>query len=174
LNKTEAIKSHFSKRAEEDMEDVIPYDERVVSYAIILFGVLIVVYFVAHQMWSTGFFTPTFGTLEMIMLYGSLIYWIVTSALLLFVRKNLSRDLDVFGGLIFATVGTAWLLVVFPFEFTYFADVLPDFLRFLLQWISNDIARVLMVLITIVTLVFAIYATILHVFVRKARAKPVG
>ena len=153
------------------MEDVIPYDERVVSYAIILFGVLIVVYFVAHQTWSTGFFTATFGTLEMVMLYGSLIYWIVTSALLLFVRKKLSRDLDVFGGLIFATVGITWFFVVFPFEFTYFADVLPDFLRFLVQWISNDIARVLMVPIIIVTLVFAVYASILHVFVRMARAK---
>ena len=171
MNKTEAIKSHFSKRAEEDMEDVIPYDERVVSYAIILFGVLIVVYFVAHQMWSTGFFTPTFGTLEMIMLYGSLIYWIVTSALLLFVRKNLSRDLDVFGGLIFATVGTAWLLVVFPFEFTYFADVLPDFLRFLAQWISNDIARVVMVLGIIGYLGAAVYAPIAYGFVGKKRSK---
>jgi len=153
------------------MEDVIPYDERAVSYAIILFGVLIVVYFVAHQTWSTGFFTATFGTLEMVMLYGSLIFWIVTSALLLFVRKKLSRDLDVFGGLIFATVGITWLFVVFPFEFTYFADVLPDFLRFLVQWISNDIARVLMVLGIIVTLVFAVYSSILYVFVRKARAK---
>jgi len=153
------------------MEDVIPYDERAVSYAIILFGVLIVVYFVAHQTWSTGFFTATFGTLEMVMLYGSLIFWIVTSALLLFVRKKLSRDLDVFGGLIFATVGITWLFVVFPFEFTYFADVLPDFLRFLVQWISNDIARVLMVLGIIVTLVFAVYSSILYVFVRKAHAK---
>jgi hypothetical protein len=171
LNKTEAIKNHFSKRAEEDMEDVIPYDERVVSYAIILFSVLIVVYFVAHQTWSTGFFTATFGTLEMVMLYGSLIYWIVTSALLLFVRKKLSRDLDVFGGLIFATVGITWLFVVFPFEFTYFADVLPNFLRFLVQWISNDIARVLMALGIIVALVFAVYSSILYVFVRKARAK---
>ena len=153
------------------MEDVIPYDERVVSIAIVVFGVLIVLCFVAHQMWPTGFFTATFGTLEMLLLYGSLIYWIVASALLLFGRKNLSRDFDVFGGLIFVTVGIAWLFVVFPFEFAYFADVLPDFLRFLVQWISNDIARVLMVLGIIVHLVLAVYSTILRVFVRKARAQ---
>jgi hypothetical protein len=168
---TEAIESHFSKRAEKNMEDVIPYDERVVSIAIVVFGVLIMLYFVAHQTWSTGFFTATFGTLEMLLLYGSLIYWIVASALLLIGRKNLSRDLDVFGGLIFVTVGITWLFVVFPFEFTYFADVLPDFLRFLVQWISNDVARVLMVLGIIVHLVLAVYSTTLRVFVRKARAK---
>ena len=63
--------------------------------------------------------------------------------------------------------------MVFPFEFTYFADVLPDFLRFLVQWISNDIARVLMVPIIIVNLVLTVYATILHVFVRKAREKSI-
>jgi len=168
---TEAIRSHFSKRAEKDMEDVIPYDERVVSIAIVVFGVLLMLHFVAHQMWPTGFFTATFDTLEMIMLYGSLIYWIVASALLLIDRKNLSRDLDVFGGLVFVTVGSAWLFVVFPFEFAYFADVLPSSLRFLVQWISNDIARVLLVLGIIVHLVLAVYSTILRVFVRKARAQ---
>jgi hypothetical protein len=171
LNVTEAIESHFSKRAEEDMEDVIPYDERVVSIAIVVFGVLIMLYFAAHQMWPTGFFTTTIGTLEMLLLYGSLIYWIVASALLLIDRKNLSRGIDVFGGLLFVTVSTAWLFVVFPFEFTYFADVLPDFLRFLVQWISNDIVRVLMVLGIIVHLVLAVYSTILRVFVWKARAR---
>jgi len=63
--------------------------------------------------------------------YGSLIYWIATAGLIVFGRKHLSRDFDVFGGLIFATVGIAWLFMVFPFEFAYFTDVLPDFLRFL-------------------------------------------
>jgi hypothetical protein len=67
------------------------------------------------------------------------------------------------------TVGNVWLFVVFPFEFAYFVDVLPDFLRFQVQWISNDIARVLMVLGIIVHLVGAVYSAILRVFVHKAR-----
>jgi len=83
----------------------------------------------------------------------------------------LSRDIDAFGGLVFVTIGAAWLFVVFPFDFAYFADVLPSFLRFLVQWISNDIARVVMVLWIIVNLVAAVYYAILRVFVRKARAK---
>jgi len=89
---------------------------------------------------------------------------------MLFDRKNLSRDFDI-PGLIFATVGIAWLFVVFPFDFAYFADVLPDFLRFLVLWISNDIARLLMVLGFIVHLIFAFFSAILRVFVRKARAR---
>ncbi len=168
-----AIKSWFSRLVEKEVEeyDVIPYSERVTSIAIVVVFPLIVLYFVAHQMWSTGFFTATFGTLEMLLLYGSLIAWIVTGALEGFGRKNLSRDFDAFGGLIFVTVGIAWLFVVFPFEFAYFADVLPDFLRFLVQWISNDIARVTMVLGIIVNLVAAVYSAISRVFVRKARAQ---
>ena len=163
------IKSYLSKIAEEDMKDDTNPDTSL-SIAIIVVCTLMVLYFVAHQMGATVFFTISFGILEMIMLYGSLIYWIFTCIVLVFGLKNLSRNIDSFGGLIFVVVGTAWLLVVFPFDFAYFADVLPDFLRFLVQWISNDIARVLMVLIIIVHLLLAVYSGILRVFVLKARA----
>jgi hypothetical protein len=86
-------------------------------------------------------------------------------------RKHLSRDIDAFGGIIFVTISGAWLFVVFPFEFTYFANVLPDVLRFLVQWISNDVARVLLVLWIIANLVSAVYYGILRVLVRKTRAQ---
>jgi len=119
-------------------------------------------------MWSTGFFTATFGTLEIILFYGSLIGWIFTGALEGSGRKNLSRDFDAFGGVYFVTFCIGWLFMVFPFDFTYFADVLPEFLRFLVQWISNDIARVVMVLLIILYLCLAVYSTITRVLVRKA------
>ena len=140
--------------------------------ALVVVSVLIVFYFAAHQTWSTGFFTATFGTLEMLMLYGSLIFMIVTAGLEgVLGQRLLSRLFDVFGGIMFAAVGIAWLLVVFPFEFAYFADVLPDFLRFLVQWISNDIARVLMVLGIIVLLGAQVYTPIAYGFVGKKRSK---
>jgi hypothetical protein len=119
---------------------------------------------------STDFFTSKFGPLEIIMLYGPLIFWIATSTLILIGQKNPSRNLDSFGGLFFATFAISWNLVVFPFEFAYFADVLPDFLRFLLGWISYEVARVLILLLIIVHLVFAVYSFVLRVFVFKARA----
>ena len=105
----------------------------------------------------------------MILLYGILIYWIITSVLILIGQKHPSRDLDSYGGLFFATFAIGWLIVVFPFEFTHFADVLPDFLRFLVQWISNEIALVLLILLFIIHLIFAVYSLILRLYVRKAR-----
>ena len=165
------IESWFS-RGKAEAEKGIPYSERVVGIAIVVISVLMVLYFVAHQIQSTGFFTATFGTLEILLLYGLLILGIISAGLegVLGLRL-LSRLFDVFGGLIFGAVCTVWLLVVFPFEFAYFADVLPDSLRFLVQWISNDIARVLMVLAIIVYLGAAIYCPIGYKFVSIKRSK---
>jgi len=173
LSETKATKNWFARRAEaEAKKDIIPYSERVGNIVGVVVGFLIVLYFVAHQTGSTGFFTSKFDTFEMLLFYVSLMFGIVSSALKgLFGRKNLARLFDVFGSIL-ATVALTWLFVVFPFDFAYFADVLPSFLRFLLQWISNDIARVLMVLGIIVTLVMAIYTAIFYVLVRRELSKP--
>jgi len=173
LGETKATRNWFARHVEaEAKKDTIPYSERVGNIAGFVAIILVILYFVAHQMWSTGFFTSKFGTLEMFLFYGSLMFGIVTTAVrALLGRKNLARLFDVFGAVLF-TVALAWLFVVFPFDFAYFADVLPTFLRFLLQWISNDIARILMALGLIVSPVRAIYTAIVYVFVRKELSKP--
>lgn len=169
-SKIKAIANRISKTAEEELNDEIAPDDRWASYAIIVVCSVLGLYFLAHQFWSTGFFTEKFGTLEMVMLYGPLVYWIVTSVFILVDWKHPSRDLDSFGGLFFATLAISWLLVVFPFEFAHFADIMPEFLRFLLGWISNDVARVIIVLDIIIHMIFGVYSFILRVFVYKARA----
>ena len=163
---------NWFSRGKAEADKGIPCGERVVGIAIVVFSVLMVLYFAAHQRRSTGFFTATFGTLEMLALYGYWAFWIVSAGLegVLGLRLH-SRLFDAFGGLIFATICIAWLLVVFSFEFAYFADVLPESLRFLVQWISNDIARVLMVLGIIVHLGAAIYTPIAYKFVGKKSPK---
>ena len=170
MSETRAIRSRFSELVEKEVEYADPYEDRGPSIAIVVAGVLMGLFFGAHQARSTGFFTATFGTLEMLLLYGTLLYWIATSALIIVGQKNLSRDLD-FGGLFFAAVAVAWLLVAFPFDFAYVADTLPDSLRFLVQWSSNDIARVLMVLSFIVHLVLAVFSAVLRLSVYRARAQ---
>jgi heme A synthase len=166
-----ATESWFT-RAKTEAEKGIPLSERVVGIAIVVFSVLIVSYFVTHQRRSTGFFTAAFDTMEMLMLYGFWGFWIVTSGLEgIFGRRLYSRLVDVFGGIILATIATAWLLVVFPFEFAYFSDVLPEPLRFLVRWITNDIARVLMVLGIIVHLGAAVYSPLAYKFVDANRFK---
>ncbi len=166
----ESIKDHFSKTAEEELGDEIASDDIASSIFLIVVNGLIGLYFIAHQMGSTGFFTSKFSMFEMVMLYGILLYWVTTSILILLGQKHPSRDLDSYVGLFFATFAIAWLFIVFPFEFTYFADALPDFLRFFLQWISNEIALVLLVLLFISHLLLAVYSLILRLYVRKIRA----
>ena len=173
LDETKAAKNWLARRVEaEAKKDTMPYSERVGNVVAVVAIILVALYFVAHQMWSTGFFTSKFGSAEMFLFYVSLMFGIVTPALrALFGRKNLARLFEIFGSVLF-TVVLAWLFVVFPFDFVYVADVLPSFLRFLLQWISNDIARVLMALGIIAAPVMAIYTAILYVFVRKELLKP--
>jgi hypothetical protein len=170
-SRLESIKDHFSKRAEEELGDDIPLEDIGAAIFILVVISFFGLIFITHQTDSTGFFTSTFSTFEMVMLYGILIYWITTSVLILIGQKNPSRNLDSYGGLFFATFATVWLIVVFPFEFSFFADVLPVFLRFLVKWISNGIALVLLILLSICQLIAAVYALIERLYVRKARSQ---
>lgn len=85
-------------------------------------------------------------------------------------RKNLARFFEAVGAGL-GVVVVAWFLIVFPFDFVYVADILPEFLRFLLQWLSNDIAGAFMIVGIIVSIIVAAYNAVLYLFVRKALAK---
>ena len=146
--------------------------DRFTSIVIVVVNVLLIYLFIAHQAGSTGFFTLKFGILEMILLYGSLVAWIITGSLDgIFGQRFLSRLFDVFGGIIFIAISLFWLLVIFPFEFSYFAEVLPVSLRFLVQWISNDIARGIMIIGTIGFAIAAVYSPVAYKFIRITRFK---
>ena len=165
LNQTESQESWFA-RAKSEANKGVSNGDRFTGIVLVVVSVLLILYFVAHQIGSTGFFTPKFGTLEMFMLYGSLAAWITTGSLDgIFGQRLLSRLFDVFFGLIFLTISLVWLLLTFPFNFTYFADVMPDFLRFLVQWISDDSARGIMVVGIILLIVAEIYSPIAYKFV---------
>ena len=167
----EEVKSWFS-RAKAEADKGIPRGERGFDIALIILNVLMILYFASHQIRSTSFFTESFSTLEMFFLYGYSVFWIISAGLEgVLGRRLLSRLFDVFGGVIFAGICITWLLVAFPFEFTYFADILPNSLKFLLQWISDDIAQIIMVLGIIVHLGAAIYCPIGYKFVDIKRFK---
>jgi hypothetical protein len=164
LQDSESNENWFS-RAKTEADKGVPRNDRVAGIAIVVVSFLLMLYFIAHQTESTGFFTSTFGPLEMVMLYGNLTAWIITGPLEgFFGQRLLSRIFDAFGGIIFMVVSLAWLLVVFPFDFSYFANVLPVSLRFLVQWISNGIAQGVMVLVVILLAVAAVYSPIAYKF----------
>ncbi len=161
---------NWFSRAKVDAEKNLPLNERVFGIAIVVFCVLMILFFGTHQIQTTGFFTSKFGVLEMLLFYGFWIFWITTASLEAILSQRLmSRIADTFGGLIFATISIAFLLVLFPFEFTHLTRVLPESLRFLVQWISNDIARVIMVLLVIAHLAAAFYSPFAYKFVDKNR-----
>jgi hypothetical protein len=121
---------------------------------------------------ATGFFTTAFGIVEMIMLYGSCLFWMITSALEgIFERKNASRLFDLYFGPTFLITSLIWLIVIFPFDFSYFAAAFPYSLEYLLQWISNIIARVVLILIIIIAVAGLIYSALLRVAVCRACAR---
>jgi hypothetical protein len=163
---------NWFSRGKAEAEKRIPSSERFVGISIVVFSVLLVLYFIAHQTQSTGFFTASFGASEKLALYGLLMLGMISAGLEgVFGQRFYSRLFDVFGGLILAAVCTIGLLVVFPFEFAHFADVMPDSLSFLVRWISNDIARVLMVLAIIVYIGAAAYCPIAYGFVEIKRSR---
>lgn len=169
MKDTESNENWYS-RAKAETDKGVPRNDRVFGIIIVVVSLLLMLYFVAHQTGSTGFFTSAFSALEMVMLYGNLTAWIITGALEgLFGQRLLSRIFDAFGGIVFMVVSLAWLLVVFPFDFAYFADVLPVSIRFLVQWISNGIAQGVMVLGVILLIVAAVYSPIAYKFVSVKR-----
>lgn len=172
MNQTESTANWFS-RAKTEANKGIPTNDRFTGIALVVVNALIAAYFVSHQLGSTGFFTPKFGAVEMFLLYGSLAAWIITGSLEgILGQRFLSRLFDVFGGIPFIAVSLVWLLIVFRFDFAHFADVLPNVLRFLVQWISNDIARVLMALGTVLLVFAAIYSPVAYKFVNIKRSTP--
>ena len=164
-------KTWFS-RAKTAAEEPLPRNERVFGIGIVIVSVLMIIFFVSHQIQQTGFFTSKFGAFEMLLLYGFWIFWITTAGLeSILSQRLLSRIVDTFGGIIFATISIALLFVIFPFDFSHLADVLPESTKFLIQCVSNDIARVILVLIMILQLLAAIYCPFAYKFIDKKRFK---
>ena len=175
MNETKTTNNWFARRAEAEVKakkDTFPSSERIGSIVGFVIVFLVMLYFVAHQIGSTGFFSSKFSTLEMLLFYGAQLFGIVCTVLgpVRVRHRNLIRLGDMFYNITVA-IAVIWLFVVFPFDFAHLADVLPSFLRFLLQWVSNDIARVLMMLGMIVAPIFAIYFGTLYVFVRRETSK---
>jgi hypothetical protein len=170
-NRLEKVKNRLSKTAKEELSNEIAVDDKVASIILIIVNGLLGYFLIIHQTAATGFFVPNLGLYDMIMIYGIPIYWITTSALILVGQKHPSRDLDSYGGLFFATFAFGWLLVVFPFDTTYFTAALPEALRFLVQWVTTEIALALLFVFFVVHLVLAIYSLILRFYVREARKK---
>jgi hypothetical protein len=75
-------------------------------------------------------------------------------------RRNVSRPPELAASVFWIT-GSAWLFY-FPFNFVHFAGSVPDLLRFLLSWITNDIAKVLFIFGTLGGVVLTVMNPVLY------------
>ena len=132
---------------------------------------VLLIFFITHQRSSTGFFTSKFGSLEQFLFYGSLSFGIITSiGKIIAGRKNVIRPFDAFGAF-FSGVALVWFLHVFPFNFSHLADILPEILRLITIWISNDIVKMFMILGIIGCLVTSGYIIVLYTSIRKLNSQ---
>ena len=161
-------KGWFARHSEsEAKKDVIKLSERTGEVIGILCVLVILIFFITHQTSSTGFFTSKFGQLEQFLFYGSLAFGIIPNIGKIIVgRKNPIRPLEAFGAF-FSFVALVWLLHVFPFDFTHLTDILPEFLRMITVWISNDIAKIFMIIGIVGSFVTALYITALYFSIHR-------
>lgn len=145
----------------------MPRSERMGQLIGIFFIMAFLAYFAALRTESTGFFTSEFTALGAFMFFGGGAYGIVPTLIRFMTgRKNPARLLDASGSM-FIAVASAYLLIVFPLEFSHLGDLLPNALESLVEVITNDIARILLTIATVASPVIGFYNIILYIAVRK-------
>ncbi len=126
--------------------DHVTQIERVGEFFVAICMTLLLGFFLAHQTRNTGFFTDRFGTLEMILLYLPLLLALTDSLIQVITgHHQLARLFEIASGLLLSAAAV-WFLNVFPFDFTHLADVMPEAVRFLFAWITNDIGKIVFVM----------------------------
>lgn len=141
--------------------------QRGLELGIVLSMLLLLAFLVYHQVANTGFYTASFGPLEMLCLYGPILVALIAPTVrALTGRRNSARPFEI-GDSVFLTLGSLWLLIVFPFSFPHLADALPGFLRFILAWVPDDIGRLLLILQVIISPISAGLTAIRFFAVRR-------
>jgi hypothetical protein len=136
----------------------------LVSVAVML---LLFAFFVSHQVRQTGFFTAKFGAVEMVCVYGPILFFLVAPVVRAVTgRRNPARPFDVVSNM-FLALAAVYLLLVFPFNCAHLADALPSALRFLLAWVTDEIGRVVLILQIIVGTIWAIVTVVIYLSVRR-------
>ncbi|MBL8164063.1 MAG: hypothetical protein JNJ61_18895, partial [Anaerolineae bacterium] len=132
---------------------------------------LLLGFFLAHQSQNTGYFTEKFRAIEMFALYAPLMLGFAAPAVrALTGSRNVARPYEAATSLLLA-LGSLWLLTRFPFDYTHLPDVLPAGLRFILAWVTDDIARIVLLLQVIVGPITAVIALVTY-FSRRRETQP--
>jgi hypothetical protein len=130
--------------------------------------VFLLAFFGYHQWLNTGFFTEDFGLVAQIALYGPILLSFIAPLIRIVTgSRNFARPFEAFTNLCLAA-GSYYLLRIFPLDYSHLADVLPRSLRFLLLWVTDPIAKIVLTIMVVAGLITAI-ATIIKFFTVLAR-----
>lgn len=141
--------------------------ERAGELAGIVAVSLLTVFFIYHQILGTGFFTSSFGTLEMFLFYLPVPLGIAVSITRMVTgQRNSARPLETASSVAWAAAGI-WLFIVFPFDFARLGDVLPSSLQFVLSWIPDWLGRAILLIAGVAGLVETFYTPVIYFSVRR-------
>lgn len=149
--------------------EVLPSTQRWAGLFIVAGMLLLLAYLVIHQASHTGFFTNKFGPLEIFCLYGPILVSLVAPIIRAFSgRWNPARPFEAATN-VSMTLGSLWLWIVFPFNFAHLADILPNVLRFVISWLTDDLGRVLLMLQVIIGPIAALVTIWKYLSIRRSR-----
>ncbi|MCA9905794.1 MAG: hypothetical protein KC547_18185 [Anaerolineae bacterium] len=151
----------------ERYEEELNIGQRVGEMFAVAGLLLLASFFILHQTRATGFFTDKFGTPEMFLFYAPLLFSLLDALVQVVTGdRHLARPFQALSGLLMG-LAALWFLINFPFEFAHLPDVLPEGLRFLLAWITNDLAKIPLVIQLIVGPITALVALWRFFFSRR-------
>jgi hypothetical protein len=156
---------------EQTDKEVLTAPQRWVEIIIVVALLLLLGFFAYHQWANTGFFTARFGQLEMLCLYGPLLLALAAPAIRATTgRRNPGRPFEAATSL-FLALGSLWLLIVFPFDYSHLADALPGAIHFVLAWVTNDIGKAVLILQVIIGPISAALTAWKYLSIRRREAE---
>lgn len=137
------LESTWKKEAEKDKLKDAERASQLVSW---IFTAIAAWFLLAHWTEDTGFYTSEFDQLDAVLLFGPLLFGVLPPLVrTLRGRKNVARPWDIVGSMLFV-LSSAYFLCAFPFDMAFFAVPLPEGMRFLIDWVTEDIAKVVLVI----------------------------
>ncbi len=152
--------------------DVLSFPDRIGQIAAVALNLVAIAFFAIHHTRPTGFFTDELGTLAAVLLYAVLIVVMAPLFVRLIVgRKNPARLIEIGTNVVFL-VAMLYLLVVFPFDFSHFAEPLPRWLEFLLEWVPSWLAKAVLAIGIVVSAIMPIYTYLVYRGVKSHLSEP--
>ena len=168
-----SLKAWFQREAaKEAKKDVLKRSDRWGGLIGMIGIVIVLIFFASHLASRTGFFTVDFGAASAILFFGASAWGLIASGIRFVTgKKSPAKPFDIIGSVI-VFISLLYFLASFQFNFSHIADVLPDFLKWALQWITDDFAKGLMVLATVVLLFVIPYQVVSYRYLRIEMSKP--